>query len=144
MAKLKLKITRRKQLNLSTKKIGYVGRVVTNGTATYEDIALEAGANTTLHKAEMKLGIELFIEEAAKMLRQGYIVDMGPLGKLYPSCTSAWAEKAEDLQLSDIKPSLYYRPADDIASAMRSASLIWVKSDEEKSESQQQPGEQEP
>ena len=144
MAKLKLKITRRKQLNLSTKKIGYVGRVVTNGTATYEDIALEAGANTTLHKAEMKLGIELFIEEAAKMLRQGYIVDRGPLGKLYPSCTSAWAEKAEDLQLSDIKPSLYYRPADDIASAMRSASLIWVKSDEEKSESQQQPGEQEP
>ena len=144
MAKLKLKITRRKQLNLSTKKIGYVGRVVTNGTATYEDIAMEAGANTTLHKAEMKLGIELFIEEAAKMLRQGYIVDMGPLGKLYPSCTSAWAEKAEDLQLSDIKPSLYYRPADDIASAMRSASLIWVKSDEEKSESQQQPGEQEP
>ena len=126
MAKLKLKITRRKQLNLSTKKIGYVGRVVTNGTATYEDIALEAGANTTLHKAEMKLGIELFIEEAAKMLRQGYIVDMGPLGKLYPSCTSPWAEKAEDLELSEIKPSLYYRPAEEIASAIRSASLVWA------------------
>ena len=99
MAKLKLKITRRKQLNLSTKKIGYVGRVLTNGTANYEDIAAEAGENTTLHKAEMKLAIELFIEEAAKMLKQGYIVDMGPLGKLYPSCTSPWTEKAEDLEL---------------------------------------------
>ena len=58
--------------------------------------------------------------------------------------TPSTMSKTEDLQLSDIKPSLYYRPADDIASAMRSASLIWVKSDEEKSESQQQPGEQEP
>lgn len=128
MSKLKLKITRRKQLNLSTKKIGYVGRVLTNGTASYEDIAAEAGENTTLHKAEMKLAIELFIEEAAKMLKQGYIVDMGPLGKLYPSCTSVWTEKAEDLELSDIKPSLYYRPAEEIASAIRSANLVWVDS----------------
>ena len=131
MAKLKLKVTRAKHLNLSTKKMGFVGRVVTNGTAYYEDIAVEAGENTTLHKAEMKLGIELFIEEAAKMLKQGYIVDMGPLGKLYPSCTSVWVEKAEDLQLSDIKPSLYYRPADEIASAIRTASLVWAKGDKE-------------
>lgn len=126
MAKLKLKVTKAKHLNLSTKKIGYVGRVLTNGTATCEDIAMEAGENTTLHKAEMKLAIELFIEEAAKKLKQGYIVDMGPLGKLYPSCTSGWVEKAEDLELSDIKPSLYYRPADEIASAIRSASLTWA------------------
>ena len=130
MAKLKLKVTRAKHLNLSTGKIGYVGRVVTNGTASYEDIAEEAGENTTLHKAEMKMAIELFIEEAAKKLRQGYIVDMGPLGKLYPSCTSPWVEKAEDLVISDIKPSLYYRPAEEIASAIRSASLTWAKGSE--------------
>lgn len=138
MAKLKLKVTKAKHLNLSTKKIGYVGRVLTNGTATYEDIAMEAGENTTLHKAEMKLAIELFIEEAAKKLKQGYIVDMGPLGKLYPSCTSGWVEKAEDLELSDIKPSLYYRPADEIASAIRSASLVWASGHQAKKDEGQE------
>ena len=126
MAKLKLKVERFKHINPSKGKMRYVARVVTNGTANYEDIAMEAGENTTLHQAEMKLAIELFIEEAAKMLKQGYIVDMGPLGKLYPSCTSGWVEKAEDLELSEIKPSLYYRPAEEIASAIRSASLVWA------------------
>lgn len=136
MAKLKLKVERFKHINPSKGKMGYVARVVTNGTANYEDIAMEAGENTTLHKAEMKLAIELFIEEAAKMLKQGFIVDMGPLGKLYPSCTSGWVEKAEDLELSDIKPSLYYRPADEIASAIRSASLIWASGHQAKDEGQ--------
>ena len=131
MAKLKLKVTKVKHLNLATRKIGYVARVITNGTVSHEDIAAEAGENTTLHKAEMKLAIELYIEEAAKMLKQGYIVDMGPLGKLYPSCNSGWVENAEDLQLSDIKLSLYYRPGDEIASAIKSAQLQWVKGAEE-------------
>lgn len=130
MTKLKLKVTKAKHLNLATRKIGYVARVITNGTASYEDIAAEAGENTTLHKAEMKLAIELYIEEAAKMLKQGFIVDMGPLGKLYPSCNSGWVENAEDLQLSDIKLSLYYRAGDEIASAIKGAQLQWVKGDD--------------
>lgn len=65
------------------------------------------------------------------------------LRSLYPSCSSGWVEKAEDLQLCDIKPSLYYRPADEIASAIRNASLVWVKGDMEKSENQQQPDDRE-
>jgi len=131
MAKLKMKVSRVKHVNPTTKKIGYVARIITNGTANYEDIAAEAGENTTLHKAEMKLAIELYIEEAAKMLKQGYIVDMGPLGKLYPSCNSGWVENAEDLQLSDIKLSLYYRAGDEIASAIKGAQLQWVKEEDD-------------
>ena len=122
-----MKVSRVKHVNHTTKKIGYVARVISNGTASYEDIAAEAGANTTLHKAEMKLAVELYIEEAAKMLKQGFIVDMGPLGKLYPSCNSGWVENAEDLQLSDVKLSLYYRAGEEIATAIKGAQLGWVK-----------------
>lgn len=56
--------------------------------AGYEAIVAEACHNTTLHKAEAKVALELCMENVAEMLKQGYIVDLGPVGKLYPSCIS--------------------------------------------------------
>ena len=85
---MKLKVMMAKHQHPRTKQQGYLARIVTNGTAYYEDIARQAGKNTTLNEMEMQLGIALFMGEAAKMLRQGYIVDMGPIGKLYPCCNS--------------------------------------------------------
>ena len=130
MAKLKLKIATANHVNPSTKKMGYAARVITNGTADYEDIVKEAGHNTTLHKAEVKVSLELCMETVAEMLKQGYIVDLGPVGKLYPSCNSGWVENAEDLTLSDVTPGLYYRPSDDIQSAIKGATLQWAKASE--------------
>lgn len=127
MVKLKLKISKSGRINPVTKKMGYSARVVTNGTADYEDIVQEACHNTSLHKAEAKVALELCMESVAAMLKQGYIVDLGPVGKLYPSCTSGWVENAEDLQLSSVTPSLYYRAADDLMAAVKGATLQWVK-----------------
>ena len=81
---------------------------------------------------EMQLGIALFMGEAAKMLRQGYIVDMGPIGKLYPCCNSRWVENPDDIELDDIRPSLYYRPSEDLAGAIRSAALQWKSTPKDK------------
>lgn len=130
MAKLKLKVTKSSRVNPQTKAKGFAARVITNGTAGYEDIVAEACRNTTIHKAEAKTAFELCMESVAEMLKQGYIVDLGPVGKLYPSCTSGWVEKAEDLQLSSVTPSLYFRPADDIAAAIKGATLQWAKESE--------------
>ena len=134
MAKLKLKVTKSGLINPQTKRLGYTARVITNGTANYEEIVTEACRNTTIHKAEAKVALELCMESVAEMLKQGYIVDLGPVGKLYPSCTSGWVEKAEDLQLSSVKPSLYYRPAEEVAAAVKGAALQWVKEGEVKEE----------
>lgn len=117
-------------MNPQTKVMGFSARVVTNGTSGYDDIVAHACRNTTLHKAEAKVGFELCMESVAEMLKQGYIVDLGPVGKLYPSCTSGWVEKAEDLQLSSVTPKLYYRTADDITSAIKGATLQWAKASE--------------
>ena len=126
----KLKITRAVNVNPSTKQRGFSARVITNGKAGYEEIVTEACHNTTLHKAEAKVALELCMESAAQMLKQGMIVDLGPIGKLYPSCNSGWHEHAEDLQLSEVRPGLYYRPADDVQGAIRSATLQWAKAEE--------------
>ena len=127
MSKLKFRILKSGRINPVTKTMGYSARVITNGTADYEDIVQEACHNTSLHKAEAKVALELCMESVAAMLKQGYIVDLGPVGKLYPSCTSGWVEKAEDLQLNSVTPSLYYRAADELTAAVKGATLQWVK-----------------
>lgn len=127
MVKLKLKIAKSKRINPAKRTMGYAARVITNGKADFNDIVEDAGNNTTMHMAEVRMAFELCMSSITKMLRQGYIVDLGPLGKIYPSCQSGWFEHEEDMTMASVKPRLYFRPADDLASAVRSASLTWVK-----------------
>lgn len=134
MVKLKLKIAKSKRINPATKKMGLAARVITNGTADYDDIAEDAAEDTTFNVDEIRASAGIFCRAAAKMLKQGYIVDLGPLGKLYPSCTSGWYEKEEDMKLSDVKPSVYYKAADDVDAAVKGATLVWAKATDQDAE----------
>ena len=128
---MKIKISKVKSINPVSKKAGVAARVLTNGTATFDTLCEEAAHNTTAHKSEVRMGFELGLEEAAKQLKAGMIVDLGPLGKLYPACTSGWFEKAEELTMDAIKTHVNYLPSDDIKAAITSASLSWAKAEEE-------------
>ena len=135
MAQLKLRIKKISSKKPVTKEPGFATRVLTNGTAAFDDIVKEAGHNTTMHKAELRMAFELCMDSVTEMLKQGYIVDLGPSGKIYPSCSSGWYEKEEDMKLTDVKPQLYYRAGDDVEAAIKSAKLVWAKaSDEEDDE----------
>ena len=50
---MKIKILKAKAINPVTKAIGWVARVVTNGTATFEDLCEGAARNTTLPKSAL-------------------------------------------------------------------------------------------
>lgn len=130
MAKLKLRVIKVKNINLQTKKEGRVARVLTNGTADYSDIAEDAAEDTTFNVDEIRAASGIFIRAAAKALKQGFIVDLGPLGKIYPSCTSGWFENAEDLTMDSVKPTIYYRPSQEVETAIKGASLVWAKASE--------------
>ena len=134
MAKLKLKIAKSNRINPATKQMGYAARVITNGTADYDDIAEDAAEDTTFNVDEIRAAAGIFCRAAAKRLKQGFIVELGPVGRLYPSCTSGWVEKEEDLLLSSVKPSLYYKPADEVEAAIKSASLVWARKEDEDGE----------
>ena len=135
MAQLKLRIKKISSKKPVTKEPGFATRVLTNGTAAFDDIVKEAGRNTTMHKAELRMAFELCMDSVTEMLKQGYIVDLGPIGKIYPSCSSGWYEKEEDMKLTDVKPQLYYRAGDEVEAAIKSAKLVWAKaSDEEDDE----------
>lgn len=134
MAQLKLRVKKVGSTHPVTKKLGFTARVQNNGTAEFDDIVKEAGHNTTMHRAELRMAFELCLDSVTEMLKQGYIVDLGPLGKIYPSCSSGWYEKEEDLVLANVKPQLYFRAGDEVEAAIKSAKLVWAKASDQEAE----------
>jgi len=134
MLKLKVKKAVMKRKVNGTLETGYYGRVITNGTKAHEEIALDACKNTTLHKAEAKLAMEMFLDSISENLKQGYIVDLGPIGKLYPAVSGNWETDPDALALADMKPHVNYRPSDDIKAAIGAAVLSWAKAEDEEEE----------
>ena len=114
---------------------GYYGRVITNGKKSFDEIARQSAKNTTLHPKEAALAAELLLEGVCEEIKNGNIVDLGPLGTIYPAVSGTWKEDPEELALADMSPKVNYRPSDDIAGAVRSASLAWATAkDEEEGE----------
>lgn len=134
MSQLRLKVKKVGSKHPITKQMGFTARVLTNGTASFDDIVKEAGRNTTMHRAELRMAFELCMDSVAEMLKQGYIIELGPIGKLYPSCTSRWYEDEKDMKLDDVKPGLYYRAGEDVEGAIKSAKLVWAKKEDEEEE----------
>ena len=111
-------------------KEGYYGRVITNGTKSFEDIVKQSTHGSTLDYREAELACKMMIDGIADSIKQGYIVDLGVLGKLYPAVNGKWDENADNLQLADMKPKVNYKAGDDIAAAIRGAQLSWTTEEE--------------
>ena len=108
------------------KKSGFYGKVIANGKKSFEEILKASCKNTTLDFREAELACKMMIDGIAENLREGYIVDLGVLGKLYPAVNGKWDENADNLQLADMKPKVNYKAGDDIAAAVKGASLSWT------------------
>ena len=126
MSKLTLKVKKVAMKNIATKKQGFVARVVTNGTEEFSDICEMAGLNTTLSPIEIEAASKLMLQAAARQLKNGKIIDLGVLGKLYPSVSGRWVEKEDDLALSDLTAHTNYRPSQEIREAIAGAQLGWA------------------
>ena len=133
MADLKFKIKKCgmvRKIN-GEKVTGYYGKVITNGKADFDQIARESAKNTTLHPKEASLAAELLLEGVCEKIKQGIIVDLGPLGTIYPAVSGKWEQDPEDLSLSDMKPKVNYKASDGILSAVKGASLSWATAKDE-------------
>lgn len=95
--------------------------------------------NITIHSAST-----LFCEAAAEALKSGMIVDLGPLGKLYPTVNGKWSKTEEEQTKAGLTTSVNYRPSDDIFAAVRGASLKWVGAKDGDDENDDQPIEADP
>lgn len=129
--KLKLNIKRVLMINPKTKKKGFATRVVTNGSADFNELCKLAGRNTTMHPTEILSASTLFCEAAAQALKDGMIVDLGPLGKLYPTVSGHWTPTEEEQTKASLTPGVNYRPSEDISAAVKGATLHWVDGKDE-------------
>lgn len=124
--KLKIKKTLLKRKVEGVTKEGYYGRVITNGTKSFEEIVKSSTHGSTLDFREAELACKMMIDGIADAIKQGFIVDLGVLGKLYPAVTGKWDEDSDNLQLSDLKPKVNYKAGEDIAAAVKGATLSWT------------------
>ena len=139
MAKLTLKVKKIAFKHPVTKTPGFVARVLTNGTESLDDICEIAGMNTTYAQEEIVACAGLMLKAAARQLKNGKIIDLGPLGKLYPSVSGKWVEKEEYLSLTDLSAHANYRPSSEISEAIKGATLGWATAKDEKEENTQEP-----
>ena len=131
MAQMTLKVKKVNQVNPKTQEMGYAARVLTNGTETFDDLVDYASHNTSLHRIEVSGAAQLILEAAARALKNGKIVDLGPLGKIRPSVLSKWVTDPKKLSKADLTKSLVYSPSADIESAIQSAKLSWSNAADE-------------
>ena len=108
------------------KKSGFYGKVISNGTKSFEDIVKASTHGSTLDYREAELACKMMIDGIADSIKQGYIVDLGVLGKLYPAVNGKWDENADNLSLSDMKPKVNYKAGADIEAAVKGATLQWT------------------
>ena len=68
----------------------------------------------------------MLIDGIAENLRNGFIVDLGVLGKLYPAVNGRWDTNADNLSLADMKAKVNYKAGADIEAAIKGAQLSWT------------------
>lgn len=127
---MKLKVNKSKSYNPSKKAYGFAATVKSNGSVSFDELAEEAGHNTSMNPAEVEACAKLFVQACVNEIKKGMIVDLGPLGKLYPACTSGWVGNEEELTLDQVKPHVNYTPSEDIKAAILGASLSIARADE--------------
>ena len=127
---MKLKVNKSKSYNPAKKAYGFAATVKSNGSVSFDELAEEAGHNTSMNPAEVEACAKLFVQACVNEIKKGMIVDLGPLGKLYPACTSGWVENAEELTLDQVKPHVNYTPSEYIKAAILGASISFARAEE--------------
>ena len=77
------------------------------------------------------MSARLLVKKIAARVQEGYIVEIGELGSLQPSCSSGWVATKDELTKDMVKPSVFYRASDEITSAIKGAKLAWVELEDE-------------
>jgi predicted histone-like DNA-binding protein len=137
MAQLTLKVKKVANKNLRTKVMGYASRAIANGVATFDDICAQAANNTTLHPKELALAFGLALDAVRDALKNGKIVDLDQIGRLYPAISSHWTEAEDEQTLDGLTKRVAYRPSQEITAAIAGAKLAWA-TEKEAAESEQQ------
>ncbi len=98
-------------VNGTTQKM-YDAKIVYKGVKTLDEIEKEICNDCSLTEADVAGAVKALENALYNAISQGYIVDMGALGRFKPSFTSKAVKKASDVKKSDIKNvTCIYKPS---------------------------------
>ena len=120
-----LKLKKSKAYNPSTKEYGYRTTVKANGRFGVDALVETASKNTTMHKAEVRMALELAIDSIADALKSGNTVTLPGVGTIGFSCNGAWTKTAEEQTDHDRKIGVAFYPSKDVLVAVAQAKTMW-------------------
>ena len=120
-----LKLKKSKAYNPSTKEYGYRTTVKANGRFGVDALVETASKNTTMHKAEVRMALELMIDAIADALKSGNTVTLPGVGTIGFSCNGAWTKTAEEQTDHDRKIGVAFYPSKDVLVAVAQAKTMW-------------------
>ena len=120
-----LKLKKSKAYNPSTKEYGYRTTVKANGRFGVDALVETASKNTTMHKAEVRMALELMIDTIADALKSGNTVTLPGVGTIGFSCNGAWTKPAEEQTDHDRKIGVAFYPSKDVLAAVAQAKTMW-------------------
>ena len=120
-----LKLKKSKSYNPSTKEYGYRTTVKANGRLGMESLVELASKNTTMHKAEVRMALELITGVIADALKSGNTVTLPGVGTIGFSCSGAWTKTPEEQTARCRKIGVAFYPGRDVLAAVAQAKTIW-------------------
>ena len=120
-----LKLKKSKSFNPSTKEHGYRTTVKANGRFGVDSLVELASKNTTMHKGEVRLALELIIDTIADALKSGNTVTLPGVGTIGFSCNGAWTKTAEEQTQHDRKIGVAFYPSKEVLAAVTQAKTMW-------------------
>ena len=120
-----LKLRKSKALNPATKEHGYRTTVKASGRFGVDALVETASKNTTMHKAEVRMALELIIDTIADALKSGNTVTLPGVGTIGFSCNGVWTKTAEEQTAHDRKIGVAFYPSKDVLAAVAQAKTMW-------------------
>ena len=120
-----LKLKKSKAFNPSTKEYGYRTTVKASGRFGLDALVETASKNTTMHKAEVRMALELMIDAIADALKSGKTVTLPGVGTIGFSCNGSWTKTAEEQTTHDRKIGVAFYPSKDVLAAVAQAKTMW-------------------
>ena len=120
-----LKLKKSKAYNPSTKEHGYRTTVKANGRFGVDALVETASKNTTMHKAEVRMALELMIDTISDALKSGNTVTLPGVGTIGFSCKGAWTKTAEEQTEHKRKIGVAFYPSKDVLAAVAQAKTMW-------------------
>lgn len=120
-----LKLKKSKAYNLSTKEHGYRTTVNASGSIGVDALVETASRNTTMHKAEVRMALELMIDAIADALKSGNTVTLPGVGTIGFSCNGVWTKTAKEQTEHKCKIGVAFYPSKDVLAAVAQAKTMW-------------------